>query len=92
MYKHRKTDHILLAVTLFAISGACLAYNVRTAESGAISVSLSELIEFEAEKASAISEYVASNISYRDAVAVAAPPTAPPSSHELLPPIITPPN
>lgn len=92
MHKQRKADHILLAVALFAISGASLAYNIRTAESGDISVSLSELVEYEGEKASAISEYTAANITYSDAVAAAAKPAAPPSSYELLPPILTPPK
>ncbi len=92
MYKHRKIDHILLAVTLFAISGACLAYNIRTAESGDISVSLSELVDYDAEKASAISDYAVANIAHNDAVAAAAKPATPPTSYELLPPIITPPK
>ncbi len=81
----------MLTVTLFALSGACLAYNLYTSESGDVAVSLSELVSIEYAEASAISEYSAANLMNDEIIAVDAIPVEPSRSYELLEPIVTPP-
>ena len=90
--KSRRFDTFMLAVALFTVSGACLAYNLRTAESGEIAVSLSELVRYDSVKASAVSDIAAANLLADDSIPVAAEPTAPMRTYELLPPIVTPPQ
>ena len=87
----RKIHNIMLAATLFALSGTCLAYNLYTAESGDVAISLSELVSVEYAKASVISEYSAANLMNDESVAVDVKPIDPPRSYELLEPIVTPP-
>ncbi len=91
LYKRRKFDNVILAVMLFALSGASLAYNLYTAESGDVAVSLSELVSTEYTEASAISEYAAANLMNDESIAVDAAPIEPPRSYELLDPIVVPP-
>ncbi|MBQ8551191.1 MAG: hypothetical protein IJ428_00090 [Clostridia bacterium] len=90
--KKRRLDTFMLAVALFTVSGACLAYNLHTAESGEIAVSLSELVYYDAVKASAISDAAAANLFADDSIPAAVEPSAPPHTYELLPPIVTPPQ
>ncbi len=84
----RKIDTVMLAVALFSISGAILAYNLHVVGGGEIAVSLSELAAYSSPKASAISEYSAANLNSRDSVFTASVPSSPPRSYELLDPII----
>ncbi|MBQ8510525.1 MAG: hypothetical protein IJ493_11525 [Clostridia bacterium] len=90
--KKNRLDAVMLAATLFAVSGAVLIYNLRTMESGEIAVSLSDLMESgTAVSASAVSDMAAANIEALDAVAVAAEPVEAPvpvRSYELLEPIV----
>lgn len=41
----RRGNSILLACLLFALSGAALAYNIWTADSGDVAVSISDLVD-----------------------------------------------
>ncbi len=90
--KSRRFDTFMLAVTLFTVSGACLAYNLHTARSGEIAVSLSELVRYDAVKASAVSDVAAANLFADDSIPVAAEPSEPIRTYELLPPIVIPPQ
>lgn len=91
----KKIDTIMLAVALFCISGAVLAYNLGTAD-GDIAVSLSELAGYRRE--SAISVYsqqaIAASEAFETEEAVEADntPSAPLRTYELLPPIVTAPT
>ncbi|MBE6610852.1 MAG: hypothetical protein E7632_00050 [Ruminococcaceae bacterium] len=87
-YKRRKFDTVMLAVALFTLSGAILAYNLRTVGSGELAVSLSELTDITA-KDSLISDAAMANLTTEDSVFAAASPSAPPRDYEILAPIIT---
>ncbi len=91
-HKRRKFDTVMLAVALFTISGAILAYNLRTIGGGELAVSLSELTSYQKPTASAISDYAKANLTSRDSVFAASTPDAPPRSYELLGPIVLPPS
>ena len=41
----RRGNSVLLACLLFALSGAALAYNIWTADSGDVAVSISDLVD-----------------------------------------------
>lgn len=99
----RKIDTILLAVALFCISGAVLAYNITTAD-GEIAVSLSELAEYNRERESMLSVYSENAInnnlskasqpdgSTTDAVVNVAANSGMKRSYELLDPIVKKPS
>lgn len=90
--KRSRFDTLVLVLALFSVSGACLAYNLRTVESGEIAVSLSELVRYDAVKASAISDAAAANLLTDDSIPVFAESSTPIRTYELLPPIVTPPQ
>ena len=96
MKKHQKTDTILLAILLFAISGGILAYNLHTVNDGELAVSLRDLVYTVTESGSAISTYTAANLTKNDSIYTAGTPIESPAdtavSNELLPPIVTPPT
>ncbi len=73
---NRKVDRIMLAVTLFTVTGAVLAYNFKTVGDGTLAVSLSELNAF-VKPAAVISEAAAANLMAHDSVFTAATPTEP---------------
>jgi len=97
MYKKsQKIDTVMLAVALFTVSGAILAYNLQTVSGGEFSVSLSELAAY-AEPAivgpppSAVSACAAAHLDDGDSVYVSAVPSEPVRTWELLEPIVKPP-
>ncbi|MCI8386905.1 MAG: hypothetical protein HFE63_00360 [Clostridiales bacterium] len=91
----KRIDTVMLAVALFCISGAVLAYNIGTVD-GDIAVSLSELAGYKQDNL--ISSYTRMAMSDADenpdAIEVGAVPTDPETkdvynrSYELLEPII----
>lgn len=88
----KKIDAILLAVALFCISGAVLAYNITIAD-GEIAVSLSDLANYNRQTESAMSVYsrnlINNNLTKGDDSAVpAAAEAGLIRSYELLEPII----
>ncbi len=100
MNRHSRLESILLTVTLLAVSGGILSYNILTAEGGDISVSLSDLIGANSEGdgdaigtgGEAISAFAAGVILASDTgevipVMAGAAPVPP---EELLPPIVRP--
>lgn len=78
--KHRKIDRIMLAVLLFTVSGAVLAYNLHTADDGTLAVSLTELLR---PSACAVSDHAAAHLLARDSVFTSAAPSAPPQENLL---------
>lgn len=82
----------MLVVALLCISGASLAYNLHVSEGGDIAVSLSDIISYEEEVASAVSKQAEANLSEYDSVAVSATPTQMPREYELLAPVVVPPQ
>lgn len=93
MPKRHKIDTLLLAVTLFSVSGAVLAYNIYSSDGGGVTVSLSELIEQgTAVSVSLIHEHAEANLTKDDTVYTSAEPTSVSGAGTLLPPIVTPPT
>lgn len=80
---YRKIDKIMLAVLLFTVSGAVLAYNLHTADDGTMAVSLTELLR---PSASAVSDHAAAHILARDSVFTSAAPSMPPQENLLQKP------
>ncbi len=95
MKKRKNLDTVILALTLFAVSGAILAYNIHTMESGELAVSLYELVKDSSTQKSAISSFAEANLLRDDSIFTGTVPTETPAetltSNELLPPIVTPP-
>ena len=95
MKKHPKLDTFILALTLFATSGAILAYNLHTVGGGELAVSLYDLIEDTSAQGSAVSTYSEANILSKESIFTSGSPSAAPAdtlgTSELLPPIVTPP-
>ena len=94
MKKHPKLDTFILLLALFLISGGMLAYNIRTVESGELTVSLHDLIYDSKEDHSAISPHAEANLISHESVFTGTSPNELPedtSASVLLPPIITPP-
>lgn len=87
---------VILAISLFLLSGIGIAYNIYTADEGEISVSVSRFIEYwqypkeENSNSSAISYYTKVNILANDSIAVITENSGPSREYELLPPIIIP--
>ncbi len=92
MKKYKRSDSLMLVVALLCISGASLAYNLHVSEGGDIAVSLSDIISYETEEASAVSKQAEGNLSGCDSVAVSAAPVEMPREYELLAPIVVPPQ
>ena len=90
MPKRRCTDTVILAVALFATTGAVLAYNIYSSDGGSISVSLSDMIRTEQSTDMLITECAAELLENGALHASVAPEDAP-SLPTLLPPIVTPP-
>ena len=86
--KHRKIDRIMLAVSLFTVTGAVLAYNLQTALGGTLTVSLSDLHESVHPLVSAISDSAAAHLTARESVYTAAKPSEPPRDYVLAEPIV----
>lgn len=83
----------MLIAALFCISGACLAYNLHTAEGGEVSASLHDLVNKRStEEASVISAAAASNIEAGEYIPAYAVPHEPMRSYELLPALLTQPE
>ena len=76
-YKRIKIDTVMLAAALFTVTGAILAYNLKTVGGGELAVSLSELRDITARQ-SAISDAALANLAAEESVFTAAPPSAPP--------------
>ena len=89
-HPYKKSDKILFAAALFTISGAVLAYNIRTAGGGEVSVSLAEITAYRPAEISVISDAAAANLTADDAVFTAAEPAAAPHDAPLLDPIVRP--
>lgn len=96
MKNRPKTDTVLLAILLFALSGGILAYNIHTVNNGELAVSLHDLVNGVTEKGSVISTYAQANLTKDDSIYTAGVPSKPPTdisvSTELLAPIVTPPT
>ena len=96
MKNRPKTDTVLLAILLFALSGGILAYNIHTVNSGELAVSLRDLAYDVTKSGTVISTYAEANLTKYDSIYTAGAPTDPPTditvSNELLPPIVTPPT
>ena len=93
MSKRRKIDTILLAVTLFATSGAVLAYNIYSSDGGSITVSLSELVAQEPTASAALMHPCAqANLESGSTVYASTEPEPVPGVGAVLPPIVTPPT
>ena len=95
MKKRKKLDTVILALTLFAVSGGILAYNIHTVESGELAVSFYDLVKSSTTKNSAISSFAEANLLRDDSIFTGTVPHETPAdtlvSNELLPPMITPP-
>ena len=95
MKKRQKFDTVILALTLFAVSGGILAYNIHTMESGELAVSLHDLVRYNDSEKSAISSFTEANLLQHDSIFTGAAPSETPEdtavSNKLLPPIVTPP-
>lgn len=95
----RRIDTILLAIALFCISGAVLAYNISTVN-GDIAVSLSELAEYNRESERLLSVYsenvintsLSEDSETKDVAVNAAAGESMKRSYELLNPIVTNPS
>ena len=92
MKKYNKSDSLMLVVALLCISGASLAYNLHVSEGGDIAVSLSDIMSYEAEEASAVSKQAEENLFSRDSITVSAAPAQMPREYELLAPVVIPPQ
>ena len=92
MPKKPQYDTLLFAVILISISGACLAYNIRTAEQIGSTPAITEMIITENSNNTLISTVAAANISHTESVEVSANPSESNKTYEILPPIITPPS
>ena len=93
MKKYKKADSFVLVAALLCITGASLAYNIHVSEGGDIAVSLSDIISYETEEASAVSKQAEGNLFMRDdVIAVSASPVEMPREYELLAPIVVPPQ
>ncbi len=96
MKKRQKFDTVILALTLFAVSGGILAYNIHTMESGELAVSLYDLVKIDRTQNSAISSFAESNLLRNESIFTGTVPSETPkdtaASNELLPPIVTPPS
>lgn len=90
--KNGKLDTTLLAVSLTVVSGLCLAYNIYTAESTELTLTLRELAvyEREADSGELMSAAAAANLAANDSVAVSVTPTENATAYELLPPAVKP--
>lgn len=88
MKKRGKTDAVMLALALFSVSGASLAYNLTAAAGDDISVFFSLEAKAGPCEGELISEYAAVHIMCEDAVTVWAEPYLQEES-TLLPPIVT---
>ena len=91
MRKKPQYDTLLFAVMLMAISGACLVYNIRTAENISSTPTFTEIVSTDPNHTSLISDSVAANLTQNDSIEASAVPHERDSGYELLPPIITPP-
>jgi len=90
MIKRMKLDTVLFAAAMITISGACLAYNIRTAETGELTASLSELAAIsDVREIGVVSAAAVARLGYNEAIAVSATPTEVVSERVLLPPVIT---
>ena len=92
----KRIDTVILALTLFFISGAILAYNIHTVKSGELAVSLYDLVSYTNKtERSAISSFSDANLLSGSSIFTGTVPSVPPddtaASNELLPPIVTPP-
>ena len=90
MSSYRRLDKIMLAAALFTVSGAVLAYNIGTAEGGAISVSLADIAAYRPAEVSLLSEAAEANLLTGGSVFTAAEPAKAPRDYELLDPIVHP--
>ena len=90
MSSYRRLDKIMLAAALFTVSGAVLAYNIGTAESGKISVSLADITAYHPAEVSLLSEAAEANLLTGGSVFTAAAPAEAPRGYELLDPIVHP--
>lgn len=91
--KVRKGETLLFAAAMIAVSGACLAYNIRTASDMEITASLSELVYVSAtDEYGAVSDIAAANLEHRESVAASAVPSTQSGAdvRELLPPVVVP--
>lgn len=91
MPKRRLSDTVILAVALFAATGAVLAYNIYSSDGGSISVSLSDMIRTEPTSELLITE-CAAELLENGTINASATPEEAPSLPTLLPPIVTPPT
>ena len=91
-----RRDSILLAITLFAVSGMILAYNLHTVDNIGITVSLYELWHHEEGENELISTYTAGNLNSGQSIFTGGtpenPPTADSEAIKLEDPIVTPPT
>ncbi len=96
MKNHKKTDTILLAILLFALSGGVLAYNIHTFSGGELAVSLHDLTYGITKEGEVISTYTEANLTKNDSIYTAVRPIETPTdmsvATELPPPIVTPPT
>lgn len=90
MPKRHRLDTVLLAVALFATTGAVLAYNIYSSDGGGISVSLSDMIRTEKSSELLITECAVEILENGTLYTSAAPEDAA-TLPTLLPPIVTPP-
>lgn len=91
MSKRRLSDTAILAVALFATTGAVLAYNIYSSDGGSVSVSLSDMIRTE-ESANMLITECAAELLENGTVHTSTAPEDAPTLPTLLPPIVTPPT
>jgi len=91
MRKRRNYDTLLFAVAMITVSGACLAYNIRSAEETGVTFSAADLVYADnADSRKLICDAVAANLENAKAVEVSAVPVSDKQGAELLPPIVIP--
>ena len=90
MREHSKFDSIMLAAVLICITGVSLAYNIHSSKGGDIAVSLTDIMDYPKNEASAVSKYAAAHFIQYESVAVSAEPREYARPYELQGPVVFP--